>query len=84
MTKAFVSKLFLKPTEYFDSPKTPNSKLDFDVLKDSFNGFLEHKVMKMSAALAYTTMFSLGPLLLVILFLLLTFCLQILFQIALC
>lgn len=41
----------------------------FDVLKDSFNGFLEHKVMKMSAALAYTTMFSLGPLLLVILFL---------------
>ena len=33
------------------------------------NGFLAHKVLKMSAALAYTTMFSIGPLLLVILFL---------------
>lgn len=41
----------------------------FQVIKDAFNGFLEHKVLKMSAALAYTTMFSLGPLLLVILFL---------------
>ncbi|WP_339837156.1 YihY/virulence factor BrkB family protein [uncultured Flavobacterium sp.] len=39
------------------------------VLKNTFSGFLEHKVLKMSAALAYTTMFSLGPLLLVILFL---------------
>lgn len=33
------------------------------------NGFLEHKILKMSAALAYITMFSIGPLLLVILFL---------------
>ncbi len=41
----------------------------FAVIKNAFNGFLEHKVFKMSAALAYTTMFSLGPLLLVILFL---------------
>lgn len=41
----------------------------FEVSKNAFNGFLEHKVLKMSAALAYTTMFSLGPLLLVILFL---------------
>ena len=40
-----------------------------EVIKNSFTGFLDHKVMKMSAALAYTTMFSLGPLLLVILFL---------------
>ena len=40
----------------------------YDVLKGAINGFLEHKVLKMSAALAYTTMFSLGPLLLVILF----------------
>ncbi len=38
------------------------------VLKGAINGFLEHKVLKMSAALAYTTMFSLGPLLLVILY----------------
>lgn len=39
-----------------------------EVLKGTINGFLEHKVLKMSASLAYTTMFSLGPLLLVILF----------------
>jgi len=41
----------------------------FKVLKATMNGFLAHKVLKMSAALAYTTMFSIGPLLLVILFL---------------
>lgn len=41
----------------------------FQVIKNAFSGFLEHKVLKMSAALAYITMFSLGPLLLVILFL---------------
>lgn len=41
----------------------------FQVTKQAFNGFLEHKVLKMSAALAYTTMFSMGPLLLVILYL---------------
>lgn len=39
-----------------------------EVIKNAGNGFLEHKVLKMSAALAFTTMFSLGPLLLVILF----------------
>lgn len=39
------------------------------VIKNAGKGFLEHKVLKMSAALAYTTMFSMGPLLLVILFL---------------
>ena len=36
------------------------------VIKNAANGFSEHKVLKMSAALAYTTMFSMGPLLLVI------------------
>lgn len=41
----------------------------FKIIKNAINGFLEHKVLKMSAALAYTTMFSMGPLLLVILFL---------------
>ena len=41
----------------------------FTVLKETVSGFLAHKVLKMSAALAYTTMFSIGPLLLVILFL---------------
>ncbi len=39
------------------------------ITKNAINGFLEHKVLKMSAALSYTTMFSMGPLLLVILFL---------------
>lgn len=41
----------------------------FQVVKCAISGFSEHKVLKMSAALAYTTMFSMGPLLLVILFL---------------
>jgi len=39
------------------------------VIKNAANCFSEHKVLKMSAALSYTTMFSMGPLLLVILFL---------------
>lgn len=39
------------------------------VIKTAVNNFSEHKVLKMSAALSYTTMFSMGPLLLVILFL---------------
>lgn len=39
------------------------------VIKNAIKGFTEHKVLKMSAALSYTTMFSMGPLLLVILFL---------------
>src|SRR5450432_2623740 len=36
------------------------------VLKNSFSGFSDDKVMKLSAALAYYTVFSLGPLLIVI------------------
>lgn len=40
----------------------------YDVAKDTFDGFLEFKVLKMSASLAYITVFSLAPLLLVILF----------------
>lgn len=40
-----------------------------EVIKKAAIGFSEHKALKMSAALAYTTMFSMGPLLLVILFL---------------
>lgn len=39
------------------------------VLKDTFYGFLEHKILKMSASLAYTTVFSMAPLLLVVLYL---------------
>jgi membrane protein len=38
----------------------------WQVLKDSFSSFSEHKVPKLAASLAYYTVFSLGPLLLVI------------------
>lgn len=47
----------------------PYLKSLFQAIKNAANGFLDHKVLKMSAALSYTTMFSMGPLLLVILFL---------------
>lgn len=40
------------------------------VLKDSFKGFSEDKVVKLSASLAYYTLFSMGPLLIVIIYLL--------------
>lgn len=36
------------------------------VLKESFSGFSDNKVMKLAAALAYYTVFSVGPLLIVI------------------
>jgi len=36
------------------------------VLKESFIGFIDHKVPKLSASLAYYTVFSMGPLLLMI------------------
>jgi len=38
----------------------------FEVLKNSFTGFMDHKVTKMSGALAYYTVFSMGPLLILI------------------
>lgn len=40
------------------------------VLKNTTNGFLEFKLLKISASLAYITVFSLAPLLLVVLFIL--------------
>lgn len=39
------------------------------ILKNTFAEFLEKKILKMSAALAYVTVFSIGPLLLVMLYL---------------
>ncbi|MEP6947984.1 MAG: YihY/virulence factor BrkB family protein [Ginsengibacter sp.] len=39
------------------------------VLKDSFAGFSNDRIMKLSAALAYYTVFSVGPLLIVVVFL---------------
>src|SRR6478672_12497411 len=41
----------------------------WEVLKHSFKGFSEDKITKLSASLAYYTIFSLGPLLIVIIFL---------------
>src|SRR5688572_27760176 len=38
------------------------------VLKDSFTGFSDDKVLKLSGALAYYTIFSMAPLLIVIIF----------------
>ncbi len=52
---------------YFSMKKiTP--KGIWKVIKQSFVGFMDNKVLKLSAALAYYTIFSLGPLLIVILF----------------
>ena len=44
-------------------------KLVWSSLKDSFKGFSDDKITKLSASLAYYTIFSLGPLLIVIIFL---------------
>ena len=41
----------------------------WEVLKNCFSGFFNDKILKLSAALAYYTVFSFGPLLIVILFL---------------
>jgi len=41
-------------------------KLYFSLLKDSFNGFMDDNGLKLSAALSYYTIFSLAPMLLVI------------------
>lgn len=38
------------------------------LVKDAFNGFLDDKVVKLSGALAYFTVFSIGPMLIVIIF----------------
>jgi len=39
------------------------------ILKDTFKGFSEHKITKLSGSLAYYTVFSMGPLLVMIIFL---------------
>ncbi|HEX8607997.1 MAG TPA: YhjD/YihY/BrkB family envelope integrity protein, partial [Pedobacter sp.] len=46
-----------------------NFKNIWKSLKDAFKGFTEDKVPKLSASLAYYTVFSLGPLLIMIIFL---------------
>ncbi|MEO6328650.1 MAG: YihY/virulence factor BrkB family protein [Ginsengibacter sp.] len=49
--------------------KTITFKGLWEVTKNSFRGFSDHKITKLSASLAYYTVFSLGPLLIVIVFL---------------
>ena len=49
--------------------KQKSFKNMFSVVKKTFGGFSEHKIMKLSASLAYTTIFSMAPLLIMILFL---------------
>jgi membrane protein len=49
--------------------KKSTLKKIWKVLKDSFNGFSDDKVLKLSAALAYYTVFSIGPLIIVIIYL---------------
>lgn len=44
-------------------------KTIFSVIKKTFKGFGEHKIMKLSASLAYTTIFSMAPMLVMLLFL---------------
>ena len=44
-------------------------KLFISVLKDTYIGFFDNKILKMSASLAFTTVFSMAPLFLVILYL---------------
>lgn len=41
----------------------------WEVLKKSFSGFSDDKVMKLSASLAYYTVFSIGPMIIVIIYL---------------
>jgi membrane protein len=49
-------------------PKKFSPKLVWSSLKESFSGFSDHKVTKLSASLAYYTTFSLGPLLIMVIF----------------
>ena len=49
--------------------KKKSFKNIFSVLNKTFDGFVDHKIMKLSASLAYTTIFSMAPLLIMLLFL---------------
>jgi len=57
---------------FFAAQKTMKKKLTFKgiwkVLKNTIKGFSEDKITKLAASLAYYTVFSLGPLLIVIVF----------------
>lgn len=55
--------------EYFAMNKKISFKGIWKVLKNCFKGVGEDKIVKLSASLAYYTVFSLGPLLLVVVFL---------------
>jgi membrane protein len=59
---------FCIPEENLDMKKF-SLKLVWQALKDAMKGFSENKVPKLSASLAYYTIFSLGPMLICIIFL---------------
>lgn len=48
------------------SQKKLSFKGIWSVIKDTFKGFSEHKVTKLSGSLVYYTVFSMGPLLVMI------------------
>lgn len=49
-------------------PKKLNAKGIWNLLANSFNGFIDNKVLKLSAALAYYTVFSVGPMIIIIIY----------------
>ena len=49
-------------------PKKLTWKGVWGLLKNTFTGFMDDKVVKLSGALAYFTIFSIGPMLIVIIF----------------
>lgn len=60
---------FFADHQKINAMKKVTPKGIWQVLKDCFNGFFDDKILKLSASLAYYTVFSLGPLVIVIIFL---------------
>lgn len=69
-----IKRYFIRHCEHQDAPLNTsamqNKKITFKgiwgVLKNAFDGFSDHKVTKLSGSLAYYTVFSMAPLLVVI------------------
>lgn len=68
--KRFYNSLFADSIPMTTEPDSPENKGFFAnawiVLRDSFNGFMDDRCLKLSAALAYYTIFSLAPLLVLV------------------
>ena len=65
----YLGRFFVSIPKNAEMKKKLTFKGLWGVLKDSFGGFSEDKVTKLSASLAYYTVFSMGLLLIVIIFL---------------